>query len=119
MGKPHPVELQQRVVAHVEAGNTHTSAAARYDVSVKFVNEMVKLKPETGSLSAKPQGNPGGGKLTSHADWVRSKVDAKGEITLDELLLLADEKQISVHRATVGRLLQRLGLTHKKRPASA
>ena len=120
MGKPYPLELRQRVVAHVEAGNTHRSAAARYDVSIKFVNDMVKLKRETGSLSAKPQGNPGGGKLTSHADWLRAKVDAKGDITLDELVcLLADERQISAHRATVGRLLQRLGLTHKKRPASA
>ena len=47
MGKPHPLELRQRVVAHVEAGNTHTSAAERYAVSVKFVNDMVKLKRET------------------------------------------------------------------------
>lgn len=120
MGKPHPLELRQRVVAHVEAGNTHTSAAARYAVSVKFVNDMVKLKRETGSLAAKPQGKPEGGKLTSHADWVRAKIDAKGEITLDELVVLfAKEQQICVHRATVGRLLQRLGFTHKKRPASA
>ncbi|WP_281931669.1 hypothetical protein [Roseibium album] len=54
--------------------------------------------------------------LKSDGRWV----DAKGDITLDELVvLLADEKQISAHRATVGRLLQRLGLTHKKRPAGA
>ena len=44
MGKPHPMELRQRVVSHVDAGNTHRSAAARFDVSVKFVNDMVKLK---------------------------------------------------------------------------
>ncbi len=31
MGKPHPMELRQRVVAHVEAGNTHHSAAVRFD----------------------------------------------------------------------------------------
>ena len=46
MGKPHPKELRERVVAHVMAGNTHHSAAARFDVSVKFVNDMVKLKRE-------------------------------------------------------------------------
>lgn len=120
MGRPHPLALRQRVVAHVEAGNTHTSAAERFDVSIKFVNDMVKLKRETGSLSAKPQGNPGSGKLKPHADWIRSQVDAKGEITLDELVgLLADEKQIVIHRSSVGRLLHRLGLTHKKRSASA
>lgn len=92
----------------------------RFDVSIKFVNDMVKLKRETSSLSAKRQGNPGFGKLTPYADWVRSKVDAKGDITLDEMVaLLANEKKIAVHRSSVGRLLHRLGLAHKKRPASA
>ena len=43
MGKPHPYELRRRVVAHVEGGHTHHSAAARFDVSVKFVNDVVKL----------------------------------------------------------------------------
>src|SRR5210317_2023441 len=59
MGKPHPKELRERVVAHVMVGNTHHSAAARFDVSIKFVNDMVKLKRETGSLAPKRQGNPG------------------------------------------------------------
>ena len=59
MGKPHPLELRQRVVAHVESGNTHYSAAARFDVSVKFVNDMVRLKRATGSLAPRPQGNGG------------------------------------------------------------
>ena len=51
MVKAHPMELQQRVVVHVEAGNTRHLAAARFDVLVKFVNDMVKLKRETGSLA--------------------------------------------------------------------
>ena len=45
MGKSHPVELRQRVVDHVAEGNTHRSTAARFKVSVKFVNDMVKLGP--------------------------------------------------------------------------
>jgi transposase len=44
MGKSHPVELRQRVVDHVAEGNTHRSTAARFKVSVKFVNDMVKLE---------------------------------------------------------------------------
>ena len=76
MGKAHPMELRQRVVSHVDAGNTHRSAAARFDVSVKFVNDMVKLKQETGSLAPKRQGNPGIGKLTPHESWVREQVKA-------------------------------------------
>ena len=120
MGKPHPIELRQRVVAHVEAGNTHHSAAERFVVSVKFVNDMVKLKRETGSLAAKRQGNPGIGKLTVHEDWVRAQVDSKGEITLDEMAArLKAERGVSVDPSSVWRLFHRLGLTHKKRHSGA
>ncbi|MGY6695607.1 MAG: hypothetical protein ACXIUW_06205 [Roseinatronobacter sp.] len=50
MGKPLPVELRERPVASVEEGHSHRSAAARFRVSVKFVNDMVILKRETGEL---------------------------------------------------------------------
>ncbi len=120
MGKPHPFELRQRVVAHVEAGHTHRSAAVRFDVSVKFVNDMVRLKRETGSLAPKPQGNPGIGKLTPHAAWIREEVEAKGEITLDEMAArLEAERGVCVAPSSVWRLFQRLGLTHKKRHSGA
>ena len=49
MGKPHPIELRERVVAFVEDGNTHHTAAAHFRVSVKFVNDMVILKRQTGA----------------------------------------------------------------------
>ncbi len=50
MAKPHPIELRERVVAFVEEGHTHRATAEHFRVSVKFVNDMVKLKRETGSL---------------------------------------------------------------------
>ena len=56
MGKPHLVELRERAVALVERGNTHTLAARRLCVSIKFVNDMVRLKRETGSLSPEAAG---------------------------------------------------------------
>ena len=48
MGKPHPMELRTRVVDFVAEGNTHRATAAHFRVSIKFVNDMVKLKRETG-----------------------------------------------------------------------
>jgi len=45
-------------------------------VSVRFVNDMVKLKRETGSLAPKRQGNPGRGKLADVQPWVRAYVPA-------------------------------------------
>jgi len=50
MGKPHPVALRERVVACVEERHSHRAATAQFRVSVKFVNDMVILKRETGGL---------------------------------------------------------------------
>ncbi len=40
MGKPHPVELRERVISFVEEGHSHRSAAERFCVSPRFVNNM-------------------------------------------------------------------------------
>ena len=119
MGKPHPIELRERAVALVNRGNTHTETARRLCVSVKFVNDMVRLDRETGSLSPKRQGNPGKGKLTGVKDWVQGRIATRPDLTIDELTAeLATELGLKAHRSSVGRLLRRLGLSHKKRPAS-
>lgn len=44
MGKPHPLELRERVVAFVDEGRTHRSAAAHFRVSSRFVNDMIILR---------------------------------------------------------------------------
>ena len=120
MGKPHPFELRVRAVALVEQGNTHTEAARRLCVSIKFVNDMVRLKRETGSLSPKVQGNPGRGKLTGVKDWVAGRIAVRPDLTIEELTAeRIAEHGVKVHRSSVGRLLLRLGLSHKKGPASA
>lgn len=118
MGKPHPMALRERVVAFVDEGNSHREAARHFRVSPRFVNDMIKLRRETGGLAAKKQGNPGRGKLTAVAPWVRERIAAQGDLTLDALVReLNAVHGIAVHRSAVGRLLHRLGLTHKKRPA--
>ena len=121
MGKPHPMELRERVAAFVDDGHGHREAARHFRVSPKFVNDLIKLRRDTGSLAPRPQGNGGGhGKLAHLAGWIETRVADKGEITLDELVAeLAETHGIAVHRGTVWRALRGLGLTHKKRPASA
>ena len=46
MGKPHPLELRERVVAFVEEGHSRRAAAAHFRVSPRFVNNMMILKRE-------------------------------------------------------------------------
>jgi transposase len=119
MGRPHPVELRQRVVDHVAEGNTHRATAARFKVSVKFVNDMVKLKLSTGSLAPKAQGNGGGhGKLSSLKDWIARRIGEKRDLTAAALAAeIMVTHGVAVRRGSVWSLLRDLGLTHKKRPA--
>lgn len=115
MGKPHPIELRSRVVAFVEEGNSHREAARHFRVSPRFVNNMMIRHRSTGSLAAARQGHPPGGKLTSHGQWIAARMAENGELTLDELCVELAGRGVDVHRSTVGRFLNRLGLSNKKR----
>ena len=119
MGKPHPVELRARVVWFVDEGHSHRKAARHFRVSPKFVNDMIKLRRETGALAAKRQGNLGhAGKLRGLEAWVRGRLGDRGDLTLDELRLeLEQVHDVTVHRSSVGGWLHRLGLSHKKNTA--
>ena len=115
MGKPHPIELRERVVAYVEAGHSRRAAAERFCVSPRFVNNMIILKRDTGSLAPLTQGRRlGVGKLGDWGDWVRQRIAENGDLTLDELCVELAEHDVHVHRSSVGRLLHRLGLSNKK-----
>jgi len=117
MAKAHPLALRERVVAHVEEGHSHRATALHYRVSIKFVNDMIKLKRTVGSLAPKRMGKaPGDSKLSPHADWIAQRFDERGDITLPELSIgLFEQFGVEVHPTSVGRFVHRLGLSHKKR----
>ncbi len=118
MGKPHPVELRERAVALVEQGYTHTETARRLCVSIKFVNDLARLKRETGSLEPKPQGNGGWSKLGAYDDWARQRMAGQSDLTQEALTqALLAEHGIRVAVSSVGYWLHRLGLSHKKNTA--
>ena len=119
MGKPHPIELRERVVGFVDEGHGHRETARHFRVSPKFVNDMIKLRRKTGGLLAKRQGNLGRtSKLNELTGWVRGRLGERGDLTLDEICLeLAQIHEVTVHRSSVGRWLQRLRLSHKENSA--
>jgi transposase len=117
MGKPLAWELRVRVVAFVDEGHSNREASRHFRVSPRFVNNLMNLRAETGSIEPRRQGHEVGlGKLAAHADFVRCQVEGNGDLTLDELCVALEGRGVTVHRSNVGRLLHRLGLSHKKRP---
>ena len=118
MGKPLPLELRRRVAAYVDEGHGHREAARHFRVSPRFVNNLMKLRARTGSLAPRRQGHaPGVGKLAPHGEFVRQRLAEVGELTLDALCVELERRGVSAHRSNVGRLLHRLGLSHKKNAA--
>jgi len=115
MPGPYPIELRERIVRHVEGGATHRATAAKFEVSIKFVNDMMKLKRETGALKPRRLGNPSPGKLAPFEQWLRDQVAHNGELTLDELAWkLETEHSIKVSPSAIWRKLKALNISYKK-----
>lgn len=72
-------------MAFVEEGQTHRAAVAQFRDSIKFVNDMVKLKRETSSLEPKAQGNGSWSKLGPYDDWAWQRMVKQGEPTPEAL----------------------------------
>ena len=102
MGKPHPIELRERVVAFLTEGNSNRESAWHFRVSPRFVNDMMILHRSSGCLAAAKQGHLPGSKLSAHSEWITKCVATRGEVILDELCVELAERGILVHSATVG-----------------
>ena len=90
--------------------------AARFRVSVRFVNDMLLLEDATGAIAAKHQDNGGGtGKFSRVAGCINSRIKEKRDLTLDELVAeLRDGHGGEVHRVARWRFLRSFCLTHNK-----
>lgn len=90
--------------------------AKRFGVATSFVEKLLKQLRETGDILPKPHAGGPKPKLNeAQLNLVKALVEADNDATLDQLRQrLADETSISISRATMGRVLQQLGLTRKK-----
>ncbi len=77
---------------------------------MKFVNDMVILKRETGGLEPRAQGNGGGhDKLGRLQGWLQARMHAKPDLTLYDLVLeISETHKMTVHRVSVWRALRAL-----------
>jgi len=85
-------------------------------VALSFIQKLLKQYRETGEIAAIPFG--GGVKLKLDSEQLvilAELISANNDATLEELVYLFQEKTvISISRATMGRMTQRLNITLKK-----
>ena len=116
--KPYSADLRERIAAACAAGDSSLGqVAARFSVSLSFVNKLLKRQRTSGSLAALPhRGGPSPLLATAAHGQLAACVASQPDATLDELrVLLAACGGPAVGRTTVWQGLQALDLRRKKR----
>jgi transposase len=120
MPKSYSLDLRVRVHAFVEAGHSRRAAARHFDVSPSFVINLMTNSARRGSLAAKPRGGAQHSKLQPFRAYLIEQVEAQPDITLEELAAgLKDAFDLTVHLASISRLLREAGFTYKKNTSGA
>jgi transposase len=116
MGKPHPIELRERVQGEIASGKSRRSAAERFKVSASFAVKLAARVARTGSAAPARQGRPpGGGKLAPYLSTLAGWVDSRPDMTMPELAArLLAEKGVKAHPGSLSRVLIQAGYSFKK-----
>ena len=115
--KAYSIDLRQKIIeVHEREENSQRKLAQRFGVALSFIVKLLKQYRQTQEISPKPFN--GGVKLKLTPDNLQVLIDlieGNNDATLKELCSLLEEKTgITISRATMGRMSQRLKLTVKK-----
>ena len=113
--RAYSLDLRERIVAAVAAGEAHPAVARRFGVAVATVGNYLRLQRRTGGLTPRPR--PGGRPEIGPEGYPALQVQLRAEpdATLAQHCVTWAETQgqiISI--STMGRTIARLGWTWKK-----
>jgi transposase len=117
MAKPYSLDLRERVVGAVVAGDSCRVVAQRFSVSVASVVKWAQRARATGSPAAAPMGGHRPFVLAGERDWLRARLSEKSDITLRALAAELATRGVVVSYYAVWNFCAREGLTFKKKPA--
>lgn len=110
--KAYSMDLRERVMADVDAGMKVVAVAKKFSVSSGWIRKLKRLRRETGSIGPRQQRVSHATKLDADLPRLEALVQSKPDATIKEL---HEQLAAPVSRATIGRALQRLRYTFKKR----
>ena len=119
-GKALSVDLRERIVAAVQGGATYRETAARFEVGEASVSRFMTRLRRTGSVEPVRQKKPVPTLLDAFdREMLRSVISATPDATLAELVdFLFDATNKRVSHSTMGREVQALNITRKKKRSS-
>ena len=114
---PYSTDFRLKVVRAYERGEGSQRQLARvFGVSLGFLQGLLQRYRRTGAVEPKPHGGGNPGKLRGHVATIERLHNQRPDASLAEKCArFVLETGVQVSRATMGRALGRLGLTHKKR----
>ena len=116
--RPISEDLRKRLVKiHKEKGLTYRELSDRFSVSCSACFQIIKRYKDTGSLDPLPFNKGNQRKLgTEDEEFLINYLDSNPNFTLKELSdELFIQRQLKVHKTTIGRRLKRLNITRKKK----
>jgi transposase len=117
MGRAYSLDLRERVVAAVAAGQSCRAVASTFRVSVASVVKWSQRFRATGSAAARPVGGNRPYVLTCERDWLLQRLAEQPDITLRALLAELAERGIKVSYYAVWHFFEHEGITFKKKPS--
>ena len=114
MTKPYPMELRERAVRFVNAGESRHAVAARLGVSASCVIKWLARYRRTGSVKPGKMGGHVPLKIAGeHRQWVLARI-AGGDVTLQGLADGLAERGLKVDYRTMWNFVHREGKSFKK-----
>ena len=119
--KAYSLDLRQKIIDVYEQEEiSQRQLAQRFNVALSFIVKLLRQYRTTGELSPKPFN--GGVKLKLSPEnlvLLADLIENNNDATLNELCqMLKDKIGVSISRATMGRMTQKLQLTVKKNSTS-
>ena len=114
MGRAYSLDLRERVVAAVVAGESCRSVAATFKVSVASVVKWSQWFRATGSAAARPVGGNRPYALSSERDWLLGRLAEQPDVTLRALLAELAERGVKVSYYAVWHFFEHEGISFKK-----
>jgi transposase len=117
MTKPYSMDLRERVVAAVEAGQSRRAVAKLFNLGPATVVRWVERQRTSGACAPKPMGGVRHAVLLPERDWLLARIAAVPDATVRALRMELAERGTKVSNDAVWRFLRNERLTFKKKSA--
>ncbi len=114
MARPLSMDLRERVVAAVLAGDSCRAVALRFGVAVSSVVKWSQRQRRTGSVSPGKMGGHRKPVLLPHRDFIMERLEQTPHLTLHKLKDELAARGVQVSHNAVWLFLRREGLRFKK-----